>query len=127
MAKFRVTARHTPLPRKTLVVLAESAEQAVEAFLAANHLAIKTRKRSGPKLAELVGRWEAEGGQEDLAVAEVDESVKPDVDPEGHPVTAETALESRPKKRPYNRRPKPETAPAGVSDEEELPAGLTGL
>jgi hypothetical protein len=68
MPVYCITARHSPLPRKRLIIEADTPEEAVELFLEENRDAAKSRRKSGPVLSAHVARWESEGGRSTLDV-----------------------------------------------------------
>lgn len=62
MPVYCVTARHSPLPRKRLIIDAADEDEAVELFLVENRDQAANRKKSGAKLTALVAQWEAGNG-----------------------------------------------------------------
>jgi hypothetical protein len=86
MGKFCITARHSPLPRKRLIVVAEDSEKALAMFLDENKNAAATRLTNGDVLLEKITNWEAAGGllTVDVEDASADSPVdlpKPEDDP----------------------------------------------
>lgn len=83
MPVYCVTARHSPLPRKRLIIEAEGEDEAIELFLEENRDQAENRKKSGAKLVALVAQWESNDGHltidvEDAAPDAVVDLPRPD-------------------------------------------------
>lgn len=81
MPVYCITARHSPLPRKRLIIEAEGEEEAVEMFLVENRDQAANRKKSGAKLSALVATWEAGDGAMTLDIEYAADDVIIDLPP----------------------------------------------
>lgn len=71
LKKFRVTVRHSPMPIKSMVVMAQNEEEALKGFKTANEEASRTKKhaKTREKLYDLVVGWEPE--ESDVTIQEL--------------------------------------------------------